>query len=185
MDQDEVTRRLEEIDFSRSPRKAEELEAQAQSMPVGEPGRVTFLVAAGGHRQMDKQYDEARRLFELAVEDGGGGSMTHPKSHLLSLALELGDEDAVAPLLVELRGLVRDDRLGTPGCHFVGDTLRRHGRLREAMRWFTIPLTYTDLEDGDLDYLCLIGRYQVRRELEMPQDRFDQIAESELVDPSG
>ena len=179
MDDDEVFDRLSEIDMSASTKKAEEFEALAQSMPVGEHGRATFLVSAGQHRQMNDECDEAHRCFSLALEDGGRTTL-HPVANLLSLALATGDESAVEARSAELRGLVRADRLGPAACHFVGDSFRDHGRLREALRWFTIPLTYADLEDDDLDLLCLADRYQVRRELEMPQDRLDQIAAAEM-----
>ena len=180
MDDDEVFDRLTEIDMSGSTRKAEEFEALAQSLPVGEYGRASFLIAAGPHRQMRKEYDEARRCFELALEDGGESS-TDPLTNLLSLALDTGDEATVLSLSAELRRMVRDDRMGADGCLFVGDSFQDHGRLREALRWFTIPLTYADLEDDDLDYFCLAGRYRVRRELGMPEDRIDQIAAVEIA----
>jgi len=179
MDDDEVFERLSEIDMSSSPTKAEDFEALARSMPVGEHGRATFLVTAGQHRQMREEYDEARRCYQLALEDGGT-SVIHPLANLLSLALDTGEEVAVASLSAKLRRLVREDRLGTAGCAFLGDTFRIHGRLREALRWFTIPLTYADLEEDDLDDLCLGGRFDIRRELGMPQDRLDQIAVAEL-----
>jgi hypothetical protein len=178
MDDDEVFDRLSAIDMSGSTRKAEEFEALAQSLPVGEDGRATFLIAAGEHRQMRKEYDDARRCFDLALQDGGETS-TEPLGNLLSLALDTGDEAAVESLSAELRRLVRDDRMGAGACHFVGDSFRDHGRLREALRWFTIPLTYADLED-DLDYFCLVGRYQTRRDLGLPEDRLDQIAIEEI-----
>ena len=179
MDDDEVFDRLTEIDGSTSTRKAEEFEALAHSMPVGEYGRATFLVAAGQHRQMGEEHDEARRLFDLALEDGGE-SPSDPLANLLSLALDTGDEPRVEALSAELRGLVRADRMGAGGCVFVGDVLREHGRLREAMRWYTIPLTYADLAEDDLDYFCLAGRYHVRRELDLPEDRLDQVAAYEI-----
>ena len=180
MDDDEVFDRLTEIDMSGSTRKAEEFEALAGSLPVGEYGRASFLIAAGEHRQMRKEYDEARRCFELALEDGGESS-TDPLGNLLSLALDTGDEETVQSLAAELRRMVRDDRMGASGCHFVGESFRDHDRLREALRWFTIPLTYADLEDDDdLDFLCLAGRYHVRRDLGMPEDRLDKIAAVEI-----
>lgn len=179
MDDDEVFDRLTEIDMSNSTNKAEEFEALAQSMPMGEYGRATFLVAAGQHRQMSDEYDDARRCFDLALEDGGE-STTDPVANLLSLALALEDEETVDSLSARLRGLVREDRMGTGACHFVGDSFRSHSRLREALRWFTIPLTYADLDEDELDFFCLTGRYHVRRELGMPEDRLDQIAVVEM-----
>ncbi|GCD91463.1 hypothetical protein [Nocardioides sp. LS1] len=178
MHDDDVYDHLTAIDMSRSATKAEEFEELAGSMPVGENGRATFLLAAGQHRQMRKEYEEARRLFELALEDGGD-SGTEPLANLHSLALDTGDDAAAESLSKQLRVLVREGDLGADSCHFVGDTLRSHGRLREALRWFTIPLTWAD-EDDELDDLCLVSRYHVRRELGMAEDRFDQIAAAEI-----
>src|SRR6478672_20500 len=102
MDDDEVFDRLSEIDMSASTTKAEDFEALAQSMPVGEHGRATFLVSAGQHRQMNDEYDEARRRYSLALEDGGR-TMLHPVACLLSLALAMGDESTVDALSAGLR----------------------------------------------------------------------------------
>lgn len=52
----------------------------------------------------------------------------------------------------------------------------RHDQLREAHRWFTMPLSYADPDSEDLDYLCLAARLRVREALGLPQDRFDRLA---------
>jgi len=156
--------------------KAERFEAMAEEMTPGEHGRATFLLAAGEHWQMRQKYDNARRCFELALGDGGE-TATEPLANLLGLALETGDEPQASSLALELRGLVRQGDIGASGCHFIGETFETHGRLREAMRWFTIPLSYVDPEDeDDLDFYCLSGRHRVRRELGLPEDRYDLAA---------
>jgi len=176
MDDDEVFDLLDEIDSEQRTDKAEAFEALAKSMPVGEHGRASFLVAAGEHRQMRREHDEAQRLFELALADGGE-SEADPCAFLLSVALDRGDEAAVESLATQLRGLVRADRATPATCVHVGEAFEDHDRLREAMRWFTMPLTWGDLDDPrGLDQLCLAGRWRVRRRLELPEDRLDQIA---------
>lgn len=180
MDDEEVFDLLDGIDSEQRTDKAEAFEELATSMPVGEHGRASFLVAAGEHRQLRKEYDEARRLFELALADGGE-SEADPQAFLLSVALDLGDEAAVESLARQLRGLVRADRATPATCMHVGEAFEDHDRLREAMRWFTLPLTWGDPDDlQGLDQLCLAGRWRVRRRLDLPEDRLDQIAGSRL-----
>lgn len=184
MDDDEVFDLLDGIDSERRSDKAEAFEALAKSMPVGEHGRASFLVAAGEHRQLREEYDEARRLFELALADGGE-SEADPLAFLLSLALDTGDEPAVESLARQLRDLVRADRATPATCLHVGEAFEEHDRLREAMRWFTIPLMWGDLDDvHSLDELCLYGRWRVRRRLELPQDRLDLLIAPRMAAPS-
>ena len=184
MDDDEVFDLLDGIDSQRRPDKAEAFEELALSMPVGEHGRASFLVAAGEHRQMRKEYAEARRLFELALADGGE-SEADPQAFLVSLALDTGDEPAVEALTRQLRVLVRGDRVTPASCLHVGEAFEDHDRLREAMRWFTLPLTWGDLDGDQLDTLCLAGRWRVRRRLGLPEDRLDQIAAASMAPYSG
>lgn len=172
--------RLTEIDSARRGDKAEAFEALAKSMPVGEHGRASFLIAAGEHRQMRKEHDEARRLFELAMSDGGEAD-ADPLANLLSLALDTGDDRTVDSLSKQLRELIRSDQVTVATCVHVGDSFADHDRLREAMRWFTMPLTWGETDDEDLDHLCLVGRWRVRRRLELPEDRLDQVAAARLA----
>ena len=157
--------------------KAERFEQLAEAMAVGENGRASFLVAAGEHWQMRRQYGDARRCFEAALADGGSTG-TSPVANLHSLALETGDEETATALLVQLRDLARRGELVPTDCLFIGENLETHDRLREALRWFTIPLSRLDptFDQEDLDPYCLLGRLRVRRLLDLPADRYDQVA---------
>lgn len=157
--------------------KPARFEQAASELDVGVHGRASLLIAAGEHWQMSGAFDEARRCFELARADGGE-SATDPLANLCSLALELGDETEATRLIAELRALVRAGSGTVSSCLHLGETLASYGRLREAHRWFTIPLTWAQ-DEGDLDYFCLIARHRVRRELGLPPDRLDVIAEEE------
>jgi hypothetical protein len=58
----------------------------------------------------------------------------------------------------------------------IGEVYEEHDRLREAHRWLTMPLTYADPDDDDLDYLLLVARLRVREALGLARDRFDEMA---------
>lgn len=157
--------------------KPARFEAAAAALAVGEYGRASLLVAAGEHWQMRKEYDEARRCFAEALADAGE-TAADPLANVVSLALDEGDEAAVTLYLGELRDLAQKDGLPVTACLHVGESLEGHGRLREAHRWFTMPLTWSEDED-DVDYYCLVARLRVREALGLPQDRFDLVADEE------
>jgi hypothetical protein len=157
------------------PRRFEELAAE---VPQGEHGRTSLLVAAGEHWQMQGAYDEARRCFETARADRGESGGV-PIACLFGLALELGDDDAAADELESLRAAVKRDAASPQACLMAGELLQEHGRLKEAHRWFTIPLTWAE-DDGDLDFLCLTARLRVRTDLGIPRDRMDLLAQEHL-----
>ena len=178
VDDDEVFDQLTDIEESVPfAEKAERFEELAGTLATGENGRASFLVAAGEHWHMRREYDEARRCFETALADGGATG-TSPLANLHSLALETGDEETAAALLGRLRDLARRDELVPSDCLFVAENLETQDRPREALRWFTIPLSRLDptLDQEDLDPYCLLGRLRVRRQLGLPVDRYDQVA---------
>ena len=65
----------------------------------------------------------------------------------------------------------------------VADALEEVGRLREAMRWFTIGLRdldpQQDLPAFEEEY-ALMGRSRVRRALDLPPDHYDVLARETL-----
>lgn len=178
VDEDEVFDRLTEIEET-VPRdeKAERFEELAATMPLGDNGRASFLLAAGEHRQMRGQFDEARRCYELALADGGQTG-TPALANLHRLALETGNDPDAASLVAELRQMARRDELYPMDFCFIGETFEAVERLSEAQRWFTMPLSHLDpvLDVGELDPSCLAGRHRVRRALGLPMDRYDQAA---------
>jgi len=148
----------------------------AATMPLGASGRAELLTMQAEFLAQDGQLDEARTVFVEALEDGGWTTL-HPKVGLLVLALEDDDEaEAEADtLLAEALTLYRDDQLDPDACAEIGEALEKAGRLKQAHRWFTMPLRELDpdeLESGD--FPLLDGRYRVRRALGLPMDAFDE-----------
>lgn len=175
MTEDELFDTLTHLEETTPPdQKPARFEAAAAELEVGEHGRASLLVAAGEHWQMRGEHDAARRCFAEALADGGDTG-AHPVASLVSLALEEGDDGAVAHHLQQMRELVKSDAVSSATCLHIGESLEEHGRLRDAHRWFTMPLTWVE-DDDDLDFYCLMGRLRVREALGLPQDRFDAIA---------
>lgn len=187
MDEDDLVDLLVELE-STVPieERAERMEAEAQRLEPGEHGRASLLMAAGEHWQLRGEYDEAHRTFEAAQADGGE-SAVEPVVAFLGLALERRDTEAAARHRDALRALAKADRLAAYDYLQIGETYEINDELREAHRWFTMPLTYADPDDEDLDVYCLLARLRVREALGLPRDRFDQIAveERELLSAQG
>ena len=180
MEVDEFEHRIDEIEFGRYVDKAERLFALAHEVPVGFPSRASALIASGEHHLFGRHFDEARECFELAQADGGSGPAS-PRARLLDLALDEGAVDDARELLRELLGRFRQGEVDVALCDYIGESLEEKEWLREASRWFSLPLT--DLEpDDDLtqeERWCLRGRWRVRRRLDLPIDRYDDVVERE------
>lgn len=152
--------------------KPARFEEEAGLLEPGTFGRASLLTAAGEHWQMRGEFDEARRCFLLAQQDGGE-SATEPIASLLSLAIEEGDEEAVAVLDRQLRQCVREDGVSVASCHHVAESYELHGRLPAALRWCNIPFTHHDPGDDPLDEAVLVARRRIKDALGMPPDQFD------------
>ncbi|OUZ09459.1 hypothetical protein BHE97_10400 [Aeromicrobium sp. PE09-221] len=106
----------------------------------------------------------------------GGPSELDPRGGLLKAELDLGNEEETDPLLEELKIDARRDALSLTDYEWIAESLELGGRLKEALRWFTIPLREVDPLDVDpAETVCLNGRYRVRRTLGMPMDAYDDV----------
>ncbi|MGZ6734645.1 MAG: hypothetical protein ACXVDH_08365 [Nocardioides sp.] len=146
----------------------------AATMAPGVSGRAELLTLQAQFLAQAGQLEESRTVFAAALEDGGWTTL-HPKIGLLEIALTLGEEASADELLADLLQLYREEQLMPDACVEVGEALEEAGRLKQAHRWFTMPLREIDpeeLEDGD--FLLLAGRYRVRRALGLPMDAFDE-----------
>jgi len=146
----------------------------AATMAPGVSGRAELLTLQAEFLAQAGQLEESRTVFAAALADGGWTTL-HPKIGLLEIALKLGEEASADELLADLLKLYREEQLMPDACVEVGEALEEAGRLKQAHRWFTMPLREIDpeeLEDGD--FLLLAGRYRVRRALGLPMDAFDE-----------
>lgn len=174
---DEILDEVEELHWMPHAARAQLFEDRAHALDPGAPGRAAWLSHAGEAWELDGSLRRARACYEQAVADGGGAFLD-PRAELLGVVLELGDTAAAEPLLTTLREAVRDGTAGNFVHETVGEALERHGRLEEALRWFSAGLTASErATPDDPDIGCLNGRFRVRRALGMPYDRYDTVSE--------
>lgn len=169
-----ISDELDEISSStdREYRIAEYRRKIAEFEP-GHPERAEYMTYLADDLTARGDLVEARQTYEDAIADGGK-TILNPRSGLLTVALVSGDEARITEMLELLMHMSRADVLVIGDYAWIGEALEEAGRMREALRWFTIPLK--DMQPGDVDKMplvCLNGRYRVRRELEMPLDAFD------------
>jgi tetratricopeptide (TPR) repeat protein len=150
------------------------------TMAVGDPGRLDVLHVIADHRAMRGEVDAA-----LALLDQAGPTSDDDAEVLRAMRVAYlvggGRGDEAEPLLQELRR--RGPRLPDEALERVADALEEAGRLREAMRWFTIGLRdldpQQDLPAYEEEY-ALVGRSRVRRALDLPPDHYDLLARETL-----
>ena len=143
----------------------------------GEEGHAEVLTCLADDLVGEGLLDEARAAYEAAVADGGR-TVLDPHGGLLNVALHAGDDALVDELLAVLIAKSRADELVVSDYEWVAGSLEESGRLRTALRWYTIPLR--DIQPGAVDLMpvaCLEGRWRVRRELDLPVDAYDEAHE--------
>lgn len=186
MDFDEVCGLLDgiEAETDRARRRDEHTRLLAALGP-GEDGRAEVLSRMAEDLMTDDRRDEARETYQAAVDDGGR-TILDPRTGLLDIALADGDDARVDELLAQLMVRSRADELVVGDYEWIAESLEDSGRLRAALRWFTIPLR--DIQPGDIDLMpvvCLDGRWRVRRALDLPVDAYDEAYEVLHSGPTG
>jgi tetratricopeptide (TPR) repeat protein len=139
----------------------------------GDEGRAEILSCLADELRTDGALDEARTTYQDAIDDGGR-TILDPRAGLLAVALTSGDDATADELLATLLTRSRAGDLVVGDHEWIADSLEAAGRLRAALRWFTIPLR--DIDPGDVDrmpIMCLDGRWRVRRALDLPVDAYD------------
>ena len=154
------------------------------TMAVGDPGRIDVLQVIADHQSMRGDIDAALATLEQA------GPATQDEIDVVQASratyLIDGDRhDQAEPLLKELRR--RGSDLPAEALERVAEALEASGRLREAMRWFTIGLRdldpFQDVPTFD-EELALMGRWRARKALELPPDHYDDLART-ILDQRG
>lgn len=171
---DEIGDELEAIS-SMTDRNARiaEYRRKLEEFAGGHPQRAEYLTYLADDLTDLGDLVTARQTYEDSITDGGS-TILNPRGGLLRVALKSGDEVRVAEMLTLLMKMSRADELVIGDYAWIGEALEEAGRLREALRWFTIPLR--DMQPGDIDNMplvCLKGRYRVRRALHLPLDAYD------------
>ncbi|MCW2829491.1 MAG: hypothetical protein JWP31_183 [Aeromicrobium sp.] len=175
MDWDDLSDQLEQIGAvpDRTHRLGEYRRLLTE-LPPGEEGRAEVLTCLADDLTGEGLLDDARDAYREAIDDGGR-TVLDPQVGLLTVALAAGDNARVDELLALLLAKSRSDQLVVPDYEWIAEALEDAGRLRAALRWFTIPLR--DIQPGDVDLMptvCLNGRFRVRRTLGLPLDAYDE-----------
>lgn len=158
------------------PSKPEMLETAALAMPLDERNRATFLLTAGLLWQGRREYDAARRCYGSAIALGGRAAQ-EGLAGLLQVGFLTEDRAAVDAAAHELLGLAGQRPLLPSVCFDVATAYECEDLPQEALRWYSIPLSYFD--PADREYLgadCLEGRYELRRQLGLSRDAYDEAA---------
>ena len=145
-------------------------------MGTDAPGRTYLLQVIADHHAMRGDVDEALGTLARA-----GASTDEERDVLqamrITFLLQAGRAAEAEPELTLLRH--RGPQLPSEAIERVADALEEKDRLKEAMRWFTLGLRdldpQDDLPDPD-EESALIGRWRVRRALELPPDHYDELA---------
>ena len=175
MDWDELGETIDGITaLAGRPARLAAYEKLLDAIGPGQEGHAEVLACMADDLVDDGRLDDAEAAYRGAIDDGGR-TVLEPRAGLLAVALARGDDSRVDELLAELIALSRAERLVIGDYEWIAESLEDAGRLRAALRWFTIPLR--DIQPGDLDLmppLCLDGRWRVRRALDLPVDAYDE-----------
>lgn len=151
------------------------LERLLADVEHGSRSWIELTVTLAEHRGMLGQHETAIGLFE-DVRDADVPTEPSIEAYLLVAHLAAGHDDAAAELERELRARSRHTDLGED-YHWVGEAYEEAGRLKEALRWFTMANRDIDPEDLDeLEPWALYGRRRVRQALDLPPDAYDEAA---------
>ncbi|MRK01410.1 hypothetical protein GEV27_07725 [Aeromicrobium sp. S22] len=174
MNWDELCDALDEIDSEpQREQRLSEYRRMLATFSPGQEGRAETLSRIADELAADDRLDEARSTYQEVLDDGGR-TILSPLAGLLDVALQQQDEARVDELLALLLVRSRADELVVGDYEWIAEALEEAGRLRPALRWFTIPLR--DIQPGDLDLMPIValeGRWRVRRALGLPVDAYD------------
>lgn len=174
MDWDDLSELLDDIGSTQDRAyRLDEFRQLLTSFSPGQEGRAEVLTYLADDLLRDGQLDEAQAMYQEAIDDGGR-TILEPHVGLLDVALAKGDGSAADQLLQLLIDKSRANQLVVGDYEWIGDSLEEYGRLRDALRWFTIPLA--DIQPGHVEMmpiLSLNGRWRVRRALGLPLDAYD------------
>lgn len=171
----DISDEIDDIIFRMAPpQRIVRLRERIAELAPGDEGRAAFLVTLAGELNLVGDLDGARDASLAAIDDGGPTTLD-PRCGLLMNELHAGDQGRADEILAEMLARVRAGQLGVTECEWVAGSLEEAERLKDAHRWYTIPLR--DIDPDDIDELpshSLHGRYRVRRKLGLPLDAYDE-----------
>ncbi|MDT0202648.1 SEC-C domain-containing protein [Nocardioides sp. AE5] len=156
-----------------------DLEADAARYP-DEAGEL--LMEAAHQWRLGDDATRAHALLEQ-VRDLGGEDAAYACVTLADLAFEEGDDDQAHAWLAEAEEVLNDN---SGAAEMAGELLAEYGRYAEALRWFDLAIglygaeAVAQLRNSDLPSPMapmFLGRRDVRRELGLAPDEYDDLAE--------
>lgn len=178
---DEIGDEFDQLMSAHDARKSAKVcEQRAHDLAPGQVGRAAWLSHAGECWELADAPEQAKRCYEEALADGGPAWLD-ARASLAAVLLDMEEVSRADALLEELRRDLAKGPVRGPVHDFVGERLELHGRLEEALLWFTAGVEAAERpgagEDAELDAVgSLSGRFRVRRELGLPHDRYDERA---------
>jgi tetratricopeptide (TPR) repeat protein len=176
-DLDAVQDQIDDIEINLDGHEAKvvALERLVAGAAPGSPGWAELVLVLCDHQQALGWHETAIAQLE-AVRAAGVETEPSVEAHLLSAHLSAGNDAVVADLDRELRARSRETYLGSD-YDWVGEAYEEAGRLKEALRWFSMANRDVDPDDVDmLEPFALAGRWRVRQSLGLPADAYDEAA---------
>ncbi|HWU46538.1 MAG TPA: hypothetical protein VN133_07255 [Humibacter sp.] len=150
-------------------------DARAYTLADG-VSRAALLADAGEYFGYADDHDEAVRMFEAAIADGGPVAIS-PRVMLVRELFQAGRTEDAFALADELR---RERSAGVTDYILLGSGFELIGENKQAQRWYAMGLRAIDsgsILASEFDYeSLLIGRQRVRSNAGMPEDALDAAA---------
>jgi hypothetical protein len=138
--------------------------------------RAALLADAGEYFGYAADHDEAVRMFEAAIADGGPVAIS-PRVMLVRELFQAGRTEDAFALADELR---RERPADVTDYILLGSGFELIGENTQAQRWYAMGLRAIDsgsIMASEFDYeSLLIGRQRVRSNAGMPEDTLDAAA---------
>ncbi|MGH3353106.1 MAG: hypothetical protein ACRDPS_20755, partial [Nocardioides sp.] len=161
------------------------LEKLARDLPADNPGRAEYLTSAAESYRVAERLDDAKRCVQEAIVDGGETVLLR-EALLINILLDEGDHDGADKVSASLRKRARD--LSGLDIDQIAEAYELADRLEQAHRWYTIALRPYEPDDVAHDMTAshaAISRRRVRRQLGLPEDRFDAAAKRARAEATG
>lgn len=161
------------------------LETLARDLPDGASGRAEYLTAAGESYLQAERLEDAKRCVQDAIADGGETVLLR-EAMLINILLTEGDDNGADEISTALRRRARD--LSGLDIEQIAEAYELADRPEQAHRWYTLALRPYEPAEIAHDVRAshaAISRRRVRRQLGLPEDRFDAAAKQARAEATG